>query len=88
VPLIYVIREKELDDVAPPREDAIQELICLAPLDGPVYLEDKWRVYHIIRDAVSGTKGWMWMQDVKNKDGRSAIKHLRNHYDGPGARTC
>jgi len=27
------------------------------------------------------------MQDVKNKDSRSAIKHLRNHYNGPSART-
>jgi len=76
-----------MNNVAPPREDAIQELVHLAPLDGPVYLEDKQCIYHIIRDAVLGTKGWMWIQDVKNEDGRSAIKHLCNHYDGPGART-
>jgi len=87
IPLIYVIREKETDDVAPPGEDTIQELIRLAPLEGDVYLEDKRCVYHIIRDAVLGTKGWMWIQEGKNEDGRAAIRHLRNHYDGPGART-
>jgi len=87
VPLIHVIREKEMNNVAPPGEDAIQELIHLVPLEGPVYLEDKQCIYRIIRDAVLGTEGWTWMQDVKNKDGRIAIKHLRNHYDGPGAQT-
>jgi len=44
-------------------------------------------MYHIIRDAVSGTDGWMWMQDVCNKDGRQAMTRLQDHYDGPGAKT-
>ncbi len=88
ISLIYVIQEKETDNVTPPGEDAIQELVHLAPLEGPVYLEDKRCIYCIIRDAVFGTKGWTWIQDVKNEDGRSAIKHLCNHYDGLGARTC
>jgi len=87
VPLVYVIRKEAMNHVAPPGEDAIQELVRLAPLEGPVYLEDKRRVYRIIRDTVSGTDGWTWMQDVKNEDGREAIKLLRDHYDGPGART-
>ena len=69
VPLIYVIQKEENNNVAPPGEDAIQELVRLAPLEGPVYLKDKWHVYRIIRDAVSGTSGWTWMQDVKNEDG-------------------
>jgi len=64
------------NNVAPPREDAIQELVHLAPLEGPVYLEDKRHVYRILRDAVSRTDGWTWMQDVKNEDGREAIKLL------------
>ncbi len=87
VPLIYVIRKEAMNNVAPPGEDAIQELVHLAPLDGPIYLEDKQCVYRIIRDMVSGTDGWTWMQDVKNEDGREAIKLLRDHYDGPRART-
>jgi len=57
------------------------------PLEGNVYLEDKHCVYCIIRDMVSGTKGWTWIQEVKNKDSRAAIKHLQSHYDGPSART-
>jgi len=57
VPLIYVIRKEENNNVAPPGEDAIQELVHLAPLEGPVYLKDKRCVYRIIRDAVSGTDG-------------------------------
>jgi len=28
------------------------------------------------------------MQDVRNEDGRLAMKRLREHYDGPGAKTC
>jgi len=51
------------------------------------YLEDKKRVYCIIRDAVSGTDGWTWIQDVCNEDGRQAMKRLREHYDSPGAKT-
>jgi len=72
--------------MAPLGEDTIQELVHLAPLDGPIYLKNKRYVYHIIRDTVSGTDGWTWMQDVKNEDGREAIKLLRDHYNGPGAR--
>jgi len=86
VPLIYVIRE-ERAVVGAHVEDDIDKLICLAPLQGPTYLEDKRRVYRIIRDAVSGTDGWIWIQDVKNEDGRLAIKRLRAYYDGPGATT-
>jgi len=86
VPLIYVIRE-ERAIVAMPGGDDIDQLIRLAPLQGPSYLEDKRRVYRIIRDAVSGTDGWIWIQDVKNEDRRLAIKRLRDHYDGPGAST-
>jgi len=86
VPLIYVIRE-ERAVVGAHVEDDIDELIRLAPLQGPTYLEDKRRIYRIIRDAVSGTDGWIWIQDVKNEDGRLAIKRLCNHYDGPGATT-
>ena len=74
-----------MNNVAPPREDAIQELVHLVPLDGPIYLEDKRCVYCIIRDAVSRTDSWTWMQDIKNKDGREAIKLLQDH-NGPGAR--
>ena len=74
-------------EVAPPGEDGVEELILLAPLHGTPYLEDKKRVYRIIRDAISGTDGWTWMQDVRNEDGRQAIKSLRDHYDGPGAKT-
>jgi len=87
VPLIYVIRKEENNNVAPPGEDIIQELVHLAPLEGPVYLKDTRCVYRIIRDAVSRTDGWTWMQDIKNEDGQQAIKLLRDHYDGPGART-
>jgi len=86
VPLSYVIQKEEYSDIAPPGEDAVEEMIRLAPLRGTAYLEDKKRVYRIIRDAVSGTDGWTWMQDVRNEDGRQAIKSLRDHYDGPGAK--
>jgi len=72
--------------MAPPREDRVEELIRLMPLHGTAYLEDKKRVYHIIRDEISRTDGWTWMQDVKNEDGRQAIKRLCDHYDGPGAK--
>jgi len=57
VPLIYVIRKEAMNNVAPPREDAIQELVHLVPLDGPVYLEDKRHVYCIIRDALGPMVG-------------------------------
>jgi len=87
VPLSYVIRKEEYSDVAPPDEDAVEQLVRLAPLNGMSYLEDKKRVYRIIRDAVSGTDGWTWMQDVRNEDGRQAMTRLRDHYDGPGAKT-
>jgi len=86
VPLCYVIQKEESLDVAPPGEDAVEEMIRLAPLRGTTYLEDKKRVYQIIRDAVSGTDGWTWMQDVRNEDGHQAIKSIRDHYDGPGAK--
>ncbi len=76
VPLCYVIRKEEFLEKAPPGEDAVEEMICLAPLYGTAYLEDKKRVYRIIRDAVSGMDGWTWMQDVQNEDGRQAIKSL------------
>jgi len=86
VPLIYVIRE-ERAVVGAQEEDDINELICLTPLQGPSYLDNKRHVYCIIRDTVSGTNGWIWIQDVKNKDGRLAIKHLHGHYDGTWAST-
>jgi len=64
VPLCYVIRKEEFSDVAVPGEDAVEEVIRLAPLSGTAYLEDKRRAYQIIRDAVSRTDGWTWMQHV------------------------
>jgi len=73
--------------MAPPREDGVEELIHLAPLHGTPYLEDKKRVSCIIRDAISGTDGRTWMQDVQNEDGRQAMKCLQDHYDSPGAKT-
>jgi len=76
VPLCYIIRKEEFLVTAPSGEDTIEEMICLAPLHGMPYLEDKKRVYQIIRDAVSGTDGWTWIQDVQNEDGRLAMKHL------------
>ena len=48
---------------------------------------DKKQVYCIMHDALTGTDGWMWIQDVKNEDGRLAIKQLCNHYNGPGTQT-
>jgi len=75
VPLIYVNWE-ERAVVGAHIEDDINKLIHLAPLQGPSYLEDKRCIYHIIRDAVSSTDGWIWIQDVKNEDGRLAIKCL------------
>jgi len=83
VPLIYIIRE-ERAVVGVQVEDKINELIHLAPLQGPSYLEDKRHIFLIIRDAVSSTDGWIRIQDVKNEDRRLAIKHLCDHYDGLG----
>ncbi len=48
VPLCYVIRKQEFLETAPPGEDAVEEMIRLAPLSGTAYLEDKKRVYQII----------------------------------------
>jgi len=73
--------------MAPPGEGRVKELICLTPLSGTPYLEDKKRVYCIIRDMVSGTNGWTWMQVVQNEDGRQAMNCLQDHYDGPRAKT-
>jgi len=87
VPLCYVIWKEEFLEAAPPGKDAVEEMIRLAPLYGTAYLEDKKRVYQIIRDAVSGMDGWTWIQHVRNEDGRQAIKCLRDHYNGPGAKT-
>jgi len=65
----------------------MEEMIRLAPLRGTAYLEDKKWVYQIIRDTISGTNGWTWMQDVWNKDGHQAIKSLQDHYNSPRAKT-
>jgi len=51
MPLIYMIRKEENNNVTPPGEDAIQEFLHLVPLEGPIYLEDKWHIYCIIRDG-------------------------------------
>jgi len=87
VPLSYVIWKEEHLVAAPQGEDGVKELICLAPLNGMAYLEDKKCMYHIIRDAISSTDRWMWMQDVHNEDGRQAIVRLQDHYNSPGAKT-
>jgi len=80
-------QKEEFLDVAPPSEDTIEEMICLAPLHSTAYLEDKKRVYQIIRDTISRTDGWTWMQDVCNQDGWQVMKNLQDHYDGPGDKT-
>jgi len=41
VPLSYIIWKEEFSEVAPPGEDGVKELICLAPLSGMPHLEDK-----------------------------------------------
>jgi len=86
VPLLYVIR-KDQDPAAPPPTDPKQILIAQAPHRGPAYMADRQKVYSIIRDAVSGSDGWVWMRDVKNEDGRTAMAKLCEHYDGAGSKT-
>jgi len=81
VPLVYVIC-KDPDRNAPAPTDPKQVLIAQAPLRGASYLADRQKVYRIICNAVSGSDGWTWIRDVKNKDNRAAMIKLRDHYDG------
>jgi len=87
VPLVYVIRKDPPDPNAQRPTDPKQLLIAQAPLRGPAYIKDRQRVFSIISDAVSGTDGWTWIQDVKDEDGRAAMLKLRDHYDSAGLRT-
>jgi len=86
MPLLYVIR-KDPDPNAPALTDPKQVLIAQAPHTGPTYIADRQKVYGVIRDAVSGSDGWMWIRDIKNEDGREAMIRLRAHYDGAGSKT-
>jgi len=86
VPLIYVIKKEQQGGEQEP-VDTLQKLIWQAPLQGNTYQVNNKKVYHIICDAVTNTNGWAWIKDVPGKNGCLAMSRLREHYDGPVAKT-
>jgi len=87
VPLVYIIHRDPPDPTAPVSTDPKQVLIAQALLRRTAYIEDHQRVYSIISNAMSGSDGWTWIRDVKDKDGRMAMLKLQDHYNGAGSCT-
>ena len=86
IPLVYIIRKDDVDDVANHDfENDTERLIYQAPHQGANYKSDNNQVYRIIKSKIIGNDILKWIQPFdKNQDGRGAMNLLRHHYDGPG----
>ena len=86
VPLVYIIRKDDIDDVATHEfENDTERLIYQAPHHGANYKSDNNQVYRTIKSKIIGNDILKWIHPFeKNQDGRGAMNLLRHHYDGPG----
>ena len=86
VPLAYIIRKDDIDNVADHDfENETERLIYQAPHQGANYKADNNQVYRIIKSKVIGSDILKWIHPFdRNQDGRGAMNQLRHHYDGPG----
>ena len=84
-PIAYVIRPDKPDGWDPVA-DAVNDyerLMYQLPLAGIAYEQDNETVFLFIQLAVVHTQAETWIYDhVPGRDGRGAMRALRNHYEG------
>ena len=83
IPLIYVVRKDR--DPNLPFESEEERQIYAVNQRGDAFRSDNAQVWNILQTVMSDTPGWTWISKYEGrKDGRGAMKALRDHYDGPG----
>jgi len=83
VPLIYVIR-RDRDPNLPYNSEEERKVYAVAQR-GDAFRFDNARVWNELQAIMADTPAWTWISKYENrKDGRGAMKALRDHYDGPG----
>ena len=63
-----------------------ESLIHQVSHNGLEFEKDNRTTWLIIKNLLVDTVAWSWIKSLdKKEDGKSAMKFLRTHYDGPGA---
>lgn len=85
VPLLYVIRDKEVPTTGEVYNTFDEECIAKSPLSGPAFDADAQTVHLLIRTLVSSENAEQWVQSgFKKKNGRDDLAKLTAHYQGEG----
>ena len=83
VPLIYVVRKERDPDL--PFNSEEERRVYAVNQRGDAFRSDSARVWNELQSIMADTPAWTWISKYEGKkDGRAAMKALRDHYDGPG----
>ena len=83
-PLIYIIR-KERSPTAGDFTSEDERRIYQVTHRGQAYQDDNKKVFQVLTQLLSDTPAWTWISRFETtKNGKGAMKALRDHYDGPG----
>lgn len=83
VPLIYVVRKDRDPDL--PFNSNEERRVYAVNQRGDAFRIDNARVWNELQSIMADTPAWTWISKFEGrKDGRAAMKALRDHYDGPG----
>ena len=83
VPLVYVVRKEREPDL--PFNSEEERRVYAVNQMGDAFRSDNARVWNELQAIMADTPAWTWISKYEGrKDGRAAMKALRDHYDGPG----
>lgn len=83
VPLIYVVRKERDPESSFNSEE--ERRVYAVNQRGDAFRSDNVRVWNELQSIMADTPAWTWISKYEGKkDGRAAMKALRDHYDGPG----
>lgn len=85
VPLSYVVREKEHDELDAEYGSFNEQAVACAPLEGPTFQADARKVHQLIKSFLQTETAEQWIKPIaKRQSGREDMQALRNHYSGEG----
>ena len=85
VPLSYVVREDEIDEVVDDDEDFVAKTVRMAPLEGTNFKADAKKVHQLLKSFLNAETAEQWVKGLsKKQNGRLDMQALRRHYSGEG----
>jgi hypothetical protein len=90
--LDYIMRSNDAPAPVPPAPNAIafanehERLTLTTPLTGPAYEKDNGKVWTVLKSSTLKGPAWAYISNFdRTRNGRGAIRALKEHYEGPAA---